>query len=81
MISSIPLVRSNLPPVVVAPARKHNYFETLHAADATGDVRPLAEFLEKETCLALEELAAMPEMADGGRTVCRSFRSRPRFSR
>jgi Fic family protein len=48
MISSIPLLKKGLPPVVVTQERKSLYFNELFCADRNGDLRPLAEFLKEE---------------------------------
>jgi Fic family protein len=48
MISSIPLLKKGLPPVVVTQERKSLYFNALFCADRNGDLRPLAEFLKEE---------------------------------
>ena len=48
MISSIPLLKSKLPPVVVVQERRSKYFHSLSVADQSGDLTPLASFLNQE---------------------------------
>ncbi|KAI8908197.1 fido domain-containing protein [Powellomyces hirtus] len=59
IISSIPLLRANLPPVVVAAVRKGEYFDALDHADQTGDCAELAYFLKKEIDLAIAEIGSL----------------------
>ncbi|KAJ3159551.1 hypothetical protein HDU86_001560 [Geranomyces michiganensis] len=59
IISSIPLLLAGLPPVVVSPTRKSNYFDCLDEADRNGDCSALADFLKREMDLAFTEIEAM----------------------
>ncbi|KAJ3145790.1 hypothetical protein HDU89_006842 [Geranomyces variabilis] len=57
IISSIPLIMANLPPVVVAASRKSAYFDALNNADETGDCAALATYLKEEMDQAMEDIA------------------------
>ncbi|KAJ3174806.1 hypothetical protein HDU87_006922 [Geranomyces variabilis] len=61
IISSIPLLMANLPPVVVAAARKSKYFEVLNLADRTNDCSALAAYLKEEIDQAIQDIASLPE--------------------
>jgi Fic family protein len=56
LISSIPLLREDLPPVYVSVESKRAYFSALKAADDTGDIDDLANFLQGEAFRAIESL-------------------------
>lgn len=56
LVSSIPLLREGLPPVIVSVESKKQYFQALKVADDTGDIDPLALFLQEESFRAVEEL-------------------------
>lgn len=56
MISSIPLLKKGLPPVVVIQERQSLYFDALFCADRNGDLRPLADFLKEEAQIAIAYL-------------------------
>jgi hypothetical protein len=57
MISSIPLVKLCLPPVVVVSKSKEKYFEYLNLADKTGNITELAKFLKNEAIDAVKQLS------------------------
>lgn len=56
LISSIPLLRKGLPPIIVSLQNKKKYFKALRFAD-DNDIRPLAQFLQEESFRAIEELS------------------------
>ena len=56
IISSIPLLKADLPPVIVSLERKNQYFRALEYADDFGDIDELARFLQKESFQAIQEL-------------------------
>jgi hypothetical protein len=58
LISSIPLLQEDLPPVYVSVESKEEYFAALKTADDTGDIDDLAHFLQVETFRAIESLLA-----------------------
>lgn len=58
-ISSFPLVKSKLPPVVIVQVRKTEYFNALFAADQSGDRTPLAAFLKHEADAAISYISSM----------------------
>ncbi|KAL9648144.1 hypothetical protein ABK040_007509 [Willaertia magna] len=60
IISSIPLSKINLPPIVVTSANKKEYFKTLHSADREQTLRPLSEFLQKTLFIAMTEIENLP---------------------
>ena len=56
LVSSIPLLREGLPPVIVSLKRKKKYFKALKIADDTDDIDPLAAFLQKESFKAMKDM-------------------------
>ena len=56
LISSIPLLLSDLPPVFVSSKSKQEYFRVLKKADDTGNIDELAEFLQREAFNGIESL-------------------------
>lgn len=71
LISSIPLLRTGLPPVYVARESKREYFAALKVADDTGEIDDLSTFLQDETFRAMDSLlqydASQPFMG-----ICRT---------
>lgn len=59
IISSIPLLKLGLPPVVVHASDKLDYFQALQCADEDADVSSLAWFLRKSTLRGIEELESL----------------------
>ncbi|CAM6090762.1 unnamed protein product [Calypogeia fissa] len=59
IISSVPLLKAGLPPLVVSSARKASYFDTLIEADKTENILPLASYLKEEMGLAITEVREM----------------------
>lgn len=53
LLSSIPLILNDLPPVYVSKASKPKYLRALIAADTSGDIDDLANFLQQEVLDAL----------------------------
>ena len=53
LLSSIPLILNDLPPVYVSKASKPKYLRALIAADTSGDIDDLANFLQQEVFDAL----------------------------
>ncbi|KAL3909175.1 MAG: hypothetical protein SGARI_002731 [Bacillariaceae sp.] len=56
LLSSIPLVLNDLPPVHVSATSKSLYFQALTKADQDGDIYDLARFLQDEAVLGLGQL-------------------------
>jgi hypothetical protein len=59
IISSIPLVLVGLPPVIVGPQDRNEYFECLHTAEQDSDVLPLSKFLTKTLSLAIQTVSLL----------------------
>jgi Fic family protein len=59
MISSIPLLKCKLPPVVFVQQRKLEYLDALFDADRKGDLTPLAEFMKKESDAAISFITSL----------------------
>lgn len=62
ILSSIPLLQVNLPPVVVSSKNgvKQCYFDALQTADEEGNLLPLAEFLRNQTLNGMELIKNLP---------------------
>jgi fido (protein-threonine AMPylation protein) len=56
LLSSIPLILNDLPPVYVSKASKTQYLQVLTKADEDGDIDELASFLQEEVFNALGQL-------------------------
>jgi len=56
IISSIPLLKADLPPIFVATESKKQYFENLKEADEENDVDLLAGFLQTQVFAALKKV-------------------------
>ena len=56
MISSIPLLKVGLPPVIVTLESKENYLKAIKICDDTHDVGALARFLLDELTLSVHDL-------------------------
>ena len=59
MISSIPLMKVGLPPVIVTMESKQNYFKAIKTCDDTHDVGALAHFLCDELTASVSDLHTM----------------------
>ncbi len=60
IVSSLPLLKVHLPPVVVSSKMKQLYFDALQAADKDGDVRCLASFLRRQALNGMEQIEKLP---------------------
>lgn len=56
LISSIPLVLADLPPICISLESKNEYIATLQIADKTGNISPFAEFIAKESLSAIDKI-------------------------
>jgi Fic family protein len=82
IISSIPLCKLGLPPVVVTMACKPVYFAALHQADTEKNLLPLSAFLRSSILETITEIANLPTDAvlSAGKTQAR-IRITPRVRR
>lgn len=82
IISSIPLTKLHLPPIVVTSEHKPEYFQALHRADREYDLKPLSLFLCSSLVRAMAEIENLPsdESFGKGSGGARS-RARPGTSR
>jgi len=82
IISSIPLCKLGLPPVVVTMACKPVYFAALHQADTEKNLLPLSAFLRSSILETITEIASLPTDAvlSAGKTQAR-IRITPRVRR
>ena len=78
IISSIPLLKINLPPIVVNPKNKLNYFAAIHEADRSDNVIPLTDFLERSMNESIEEIDILPPENALGKIVSTTRRRRTR---
>lgn len=62
MISSIPLSKLGLPPVIVTMAHKRDYFAALKRADTVSDLIPLSDFLRNSILEAMTDIAFIPSI-------------------
>jgi Fic family protein len=56
MLSSLPLIMSGLPPIIIASSRRDSYFKALKAADTNLDIAPLAKLFATEQLLAIQQV-------------------------
>ena len=56
IISSIPLVKINLPPIVITAKYKDEYFKVLHDADRKQDIQSLGFFIIVSLEFAIEKI-------------------------
>lgn len=69
MMSSIPLLRCHLPPIVVTLEHKQAYFAAIKEADITGNVVKLAEFFRDELASAIDALHELHALSTSRRDL------------
>ena len=59
IISSLPLLKLNYPPIVIKTDNKHEYFECLQKAERDNDIMSLANFIAKSYEIAIDDILEM----------------------
>eukprot|EP01039_Chlorochromonas_danica_P003380 gene3380-3705_t len=79
ILSSLPLLKANLPPVVVSSKKevKQLYFDALRDADEDGDVFRLATFLRQEALNGMAQIEQLPSDNTLGTNSPESGKARP----
>eukprot|EP01033_Poteriospumella_lacustris_P015837 gene15837-gene16674 len=60
ILASVPLCKYGLPPIVVTPEYKSEYFAALHQADRQNDLAPLAGFFYQSMIRGMAYLESLP---------------------
>lgn len=60
IVASVPLCKHGLPPIVVTPEYKSEYFAALHQADQQNDLAPLADFFYQSMIRGMAYLESLP---------------------
>lgn len=60
IISSIPLYKLHLPPVVVHQNHKSPYFQAIHQADRESNLEPLANLFKSSILSAIQDILTLP---------------------
>lgn len=83
IIASLPFCMLQLPPIVVCPERKHEYFQCLQTANLTQNVSSLADFFRDSLNRAMTTIEQLPEDSKLGpvRQEGRNYFAKKRFPR